>query len=200
MLEGELQPEQVAMKEMVRSAQKRDYSQWLDRHQVQLVQDLLDSRKSLLEAATGNTVTTPKLDTRLVSGGQMRRRVRKRYLDEITRIKREVGEAGLSSDDEGIDEQEWVQLPKEARREVEERLETPEQEGEEPLTQDMQPCFLSLLRELFLAGQGQRLSLGQLDRALLAWQNSPIAALNAWYQDCPEPQVGNWTENSRYRF
>ena len=50
-----------------------------------------------------------------------------------------------------------------------------------PLTQDMQPCFFSLLKDLLHQAPDQQLSLTQLESGVMIWQESPIAALNPWY-------------------
>ena len=200
LLEGDFSLERRAMKSIVREAQERDHKEWLDRHKVTLVQELLDSRKVLLEEVTGTQVTSPRIDTRLIgSGGLVRNRIRKRYLDEMTRIKKEVGEIGLSSDDED-DEEEKIDVLQDQlfKRESSAADYTNDDELSHTkgftqgpvLTQDLQPCFLALLREIFLASPGRSLSMNQLHHGVTTWQASPIAALNPWYQDCPDP--GGW--------
>jgi hypothetical protein len=234
-------PDNVAMKAMVRSAQKRNYEEWMENYHFKLVQEILDSRKIILEAATGNVVTTPKIDRkRSGKGGNMKSKIRKRYLDEIRRIKKEVGEDSLSSDDEDEKKSEDLtdprfpianmrllnedlspqhmkeNIPIEAEDTVDgvpaisqshaeaidlsftddlNKSQTPgspfqgrfEQEfPQSSLTLNMQSCFLSLLRDLFLSGIEGRLTIPLLDQALLQWQESPIAALNSWYQDCKD--------------
>ena len=197
LLEGDFSLERRAMKSIVREARERDHGEWLERHRMLLVQELLDSRKILLEEATGTQVTSPRIDARLAgAGGLVRQRVRKRYLDEVTRIKREVGEIGLSSDDEDCEEdrddpQMKIKLSKSSAAELTQDSELSSTKGfshganlsQGPaLTQDLQPCFLALLRELFLASPSQCLSMDQLDQGVATWQASPIAALNPWYQ------------------
>ena len=44
LLEGDFSLERRAMKSIVREAQERDHKEWLERHKVTLVQELLDSR------------------------------------------------------------------------------------------------------------------------------------------------------------
>ena len=89
------------MKEMILDAQKRNYHQWMDKYQFEIAQKCLDSRKKLLESASGTIVTVPKIDQgRVMKGGNMREKIGKRYKDEISRIKLEMGEEGFSSDDE----------------------------------------------------------------------------------------------------
>ena len=195
LLEGEFSQERRAMKSIVKEARERDHSEWLERHRLLLVQELLDSRKILLEEATGTQVTSPRIDTRLAgTGGLVRQRVRKRYLDEVTRIKREVGEMGLSSDDEDCEEDRddpQMKMALSSAAELTQDSESSLTKGfshganlsQGPaLTQDLQPCFLALLRELFLASPTQCLSMDQLDQGVATWQASPIAALNPWYQ------------------
>ena len=199
LLEGDFSLERRAMKSIVREGRERDHCEWLERHRMLLVQELLDSRKLLLEEATGTQVTSPRIDTRLAgAGGLVRQRVRKRYLDEVTRIKREVGEMGLSSDDEDCEEDRddslhGQQINKElsSAAELTHDPELSQAKGlnhgaslsQGPLlTQDLQPCFLALLRELFLASPTQCLSMDQLEQGVSTWQASPIAALNPWYQ------------------
>lgn len=208
LLAGDYFPDNVEMKGIIRNAQKRNYEEWMENYHYSLVQDILDSRKSLLEVATGNVVTTPKIERkRGPRGGSMKQKIRKRYLDEITRIKREVGEEGLSSDDEGyispkVKEVKLEPTPQ-ARNDalIVAKIE-PEDvkpilaedfQVETPLTQDMQPCFMSLLRDLFMQGLGHQLTMPQLDQALTVWQESPIAALNPWYPDCTDPN--GWRSN-----
>jgi len=208
LLAGDYFPDNVEMKKIVRAAQKRNYEEWMENHHYTLVQDILDSRKSLLEVATGNVVTTPKIERkRGPRGGNMRQKIKKRYLDELSRIKREVGEEGLSSDDEGyispnvpeikpnISSQ-TVNLNSNEHKVEAENIKHDSNgdfAAETPLTQDMQPCFMSLLRDLFLQGQDYQLTMLQLNQALSAWQESPIAALNPWYQDCSDPN--GWKSN-----
>ena len=136
----------------------------------------------------------------------MKQKIRKRYLDEITRIKREVGEEGLSSDDEGYISPKIKEPKLETSLKVEDTPSLSKTESEDikpflsedlkvetPLTQDMQPCFMSLLRDLFMQGLGHQLTMPQLDQALTVWQESPIAALNPWYPDCTDPN--GWRAN-----
>ena len=195
LLEGDFSLERRAMKSIVREARERDHREWLERHRMLLVQELLDSRKILLEEATGTQVTSPRIDTRLAgAGGLVRQRVRKRYLDEVTRIKREIGEIGLSSDDEDCDEDQdqslhdqQMKIELSSTAELTQDSELSMAKGTNSsqgpvLTQDLQPCFLALLRELFLASPTQCLSMDQLDQGVTTWQASPIAALNPWYQ------------------
>eukprot|EP00092_Neocalanus_flemingeri_P094512 GFUD01120196.1.p1 GENE.GFUD01120196.1~~GFUD01120196.1.p1 ORF type:complete len:859 (-),score=207.49 GFUD01120196.1:242-2818(-) len=208
LLSGDYFPDNVEMKEIVQSAQKRNYEEWMENYHYTLVQDILDSRKSLLEVATGNVVTTPKIERkRGPRGGNMKQKIKKRYLDEITRIKREVGEDGLSSDDEGYISPKVKEVKVEAslkpstdipipmKSESEDFKLMPAEEFlvETPLTQDMQPCFMSLLRDLFMQGSGHQLTMPQLDQSLTVWQESPIAALNPWYQECSDPN--GWRSN-----
>jgi len=207
LLAGDYFPDNVEMKKIVQNAQKRNYEEWMENYHYALVQDILDSRKSLLEVATGNVVTTPKIERkRGPRGGNMKQKIRKRYLDEITRIKREVGEEGLSSDDEGYISPKIKDPKLETSFKVEDVPLTSKTESEDvkpfhsedlkvetPLTQDMQPCFMSLLRDLFMQGLGHQLTMPQLDQALTVWQESPIAALNAWYPDCTDPN--GWRAN-----
>ena len=215
LLEGDFSQERRAMKSIVREAQERDHREWLGRHRIMLVQQLLDSRKVLLEEATGTQVTSPRIDTKLV-GGHVRRRIRRRYLDEVTRIKREVDEIGLSSDDEECEEDQEEFLHEEHMKNVE-LTQDPELSQTKGfshgvnlspgpvLTQDLQPCYFALLRDLFLASPTHCMSMDQLQRGVATWQASPIAALNPWYQvsfkilafflrcileDCPDP--GGW--------
>jgi len=204
---GDYFPDNVEMKKIVKNAQKRNYEEWMENYHYTLVQDILDSRKSLLELATGNVVTTPKIERkRGPRGGNMKQKVRKRYLDEITRIKREVGEEGLSSDDEGYISPKVKEVKLEPSEISDSTTLTAKIEPEDvkpllaedfqvetPLTQDMQPCFMSLLRDLFLQGLGHQLTMPQLDQSLTVWQDSPIAALNPWYPDCTDPN--GWRSN-----
>jgi len=207
LLAGDYFPDNVEMKNIVKNAQKRNYEEWMENYHYALVQDILDSRKSLLEVATGNVVTTPKIERkRGPRGGNMKQKIRKRYLDEITRIKREVGEEGLSSDDEGYISPKIKEPKLETSLKVEDTPSLSKTESEDikpflsedlkvetPLTQDMQPCFMSLLRDLFMQGLGHQLTMPQLDQALTVWQESPIAALNPWYPDCTDPN--GWRAN-----
>ena len=99
--EGEYAPENAGMKEMILDAQKRNYHEWMDKYQFDIAQKCLDSRKKLLESASGTIVTVPKIDQgRVMKGGNMREKIGKRYKDEISRIKLEMGEEGFSSEDE----------------------------------------------------------------------------------------------------
>ena len=177
--------------------------------------------------------TIPRIDR--VDRGGVRAGVRARYLEEIRRIKREVGEEGLSSDDEegegggsagegglrevggGLrsvggsvrevvgsileEESEEVEGDKEEAEGSREEVEVRREEGGG--REDLQPCFLALVRELFLGAPGLRLTLDQVlvppspcphpaltltltlpllqvERGLEAWQAGPIAALNPW--------------------
>jgi len=208
LLAGDYFPDNVEMKEIVKSAQKRNYEEWMENYHYSLVQEILDSRKSLLEVATGSVVTTPKIERkRGPKGGNMKQKIRKRYLDEITRIKREVGEEGLSSDDEGYISPKVKEIKIEQATQPNNATEvTPKIEPEDikpvlpedfqtetPLTQDMQPCFMSLLRDLFLQGPDHQLTMPQLDQSLTVWQESPIAALNPWYNQCTDSN--GWRAN-----
>ena len=112
----------------------------------------------------------------------------------MTRIKREIGEIGLSSDDEDCDEDQdqslhdqQMKIELSSTAELTQDSELSMAKGTNSsqgpvLTQDLQPCFLALLRELFLASPTQCLSMDQLDQGVTTWQASPIAALNPWYQ------------------
>lgn len=206
LLAGDHQPEAAAMKEMVRSAQRRDYAEWLDRHQMVMVQELLEGRSRLIEAATGNVVMAPKLDTTVQgAGGQMAARVRRRYLEEVSRIKREVGEEGISSDDEEYEEYEKQDeiIPAKVAKVDEEQMHEEDGEegtGYEGAGQDLQPCFLSLLQQLFMTSPSLTTTLSQLDSSLASWQSSPIAALNSWYEECPDPQGWRATLHSAVAF
>ena len=208
LLTGDYFPDNVEMKEIVQSAQKRNYEEWMENYHYTLVQDILDSRKSLLEVATGSVVTSPKIERkRGPRGGNMKQKIRKRYLDEITRIKREVGEEGLSSDDEGYISPKVKEIkvePSPQTDTVSPVITKSEPEDfkpvlaedfqvQTPLTQDMQPCFMTLLRDLFMQGQGHQLTMPQLDQALTVWQESPLAPLNPWYQECSDPN--GWRSN-----
>ena len=123
-------------------------------------------------------------------------KIRKRYLEEISRIKREIGEEGFSSDDEEYICPKVVayQPPAEVKmEEVKPEVVEPVPSDEKtlldtaaPLTQDMQPCFFSLVRDIFCQSQEKRLRLSQVEAGVKAWQESPIAPLNPWYSDCAD--------------
>ena len=185
LLAGDYYPENADMKGMVRTAQRRNFDEWLENYQFEIAQKCLNSRKKHLEAATGNLVTVPKIEKkRGQKGGNVGMKIRKRYLEEISRIKREIGEEGFSSDDEEYicpKVEEYQPPPVVKMEEVK-----PEVVEAVPLTQDMQPCFFSLLRDIFSGSQERRLRLGQLEAGVKAWQESPIAPLNPWYSDSPD--------------
>ena len=93
LLAGDYYPENADMKKMVMTAQRRNFDEWMDNYQFEIAQKCLNSRKKHLEAATGNIVTVPKIEKkRGQRGGNVGVKVRKRYLEEISRIKREIGE------------------------------------------------------------------------------------------------------------
>jgi len=192
LLQGEYAPENAGMKEMILDAQKRNYHQWMDKYQFDIAQKCLDSRKKLLESASGTIVTVPKIDQgRVMKGGNMREKIGKRYKDEISRIKLEMGEEGFSSDDEEDEfhsaNEDNTELLLEGVGTQSDEMEVEKQEPtimdvvDTPLTQDMQPCFFSLLKDLLHQAPDQQLSLTQLESGVMIWQESPIAALNPWY-------------------
>ena len=152
LLAGDYYPENADMKGMVRTAQRRNFDEWLENYQFEIAQKCLNSRKKHLEAATGNLVTVPKIEKkRGQKGGNVGMKIRKRYLEEISRIKREIGEEGFSSDDEEYicpKVEEYQPPPVVKMEEVK-----PEVVEAVPLTQDMQPCFFSLLRDIFSGSQ-----------------------------------------------
>lgn len=103
---GDYLPDNFRMKALLRKAQKRNYDHNMEEYHYQLLQDVLESRKKHLEKISGATVSTPlcvlKLERKVVKlGKDMKGKVRKRYLDELSMIRREVGEDGSSSEDEG---------------------------------------------------------------------------------------------------
>ena len=166
LVNGDYLPENVEMKAMVATAQRRNFEEWLENYQFDIAQKCLDSRKKHLEAATGNIVTVPKIDRKHggAKGGNMQEKISKRYMEEISRIKREIGEDGFSSDDEEFFNPKIPQYipakePEETLYHQNGHLEELQLEeiGDNhidagvhaPLTQDMQPCFFSLLRDLF---------------------------------------------------
>ena len=202
LLAGDYYPENADMKRMIITAQRRNFDEWMDNYHFEIAQKCLNSRKKHLEAATGNIVTVPKIEKkRGQRGGNVGLKVRKRYLEEISRIKREVGEEGFSSDDEEfispkvIEYKPEPEVKTEVKTEAVETVEAVESLLESsivfddlpgPLTQDMQPCFFSLLRDIFCQCEDRRLSLAQLEAGVKAWQESPIAPLNAWYSQAPD--------------
>ena len=177
LLAGDYFPENAEIKRLVLAGQRRDYDERMENHHYEVLQKILESRKGLLEAATGTVITAPKLERKRGRGGaNMRTKIKKRYKEELSRIKKEVGEEGLSSDEE---QETAVPPPPPALLHLSELESERAGAGEPPLTQDIQPCFLSLLRDLFLQSDCG-LSPAQLDAALVLWQDSPIAALNPW--------------------
>ena len=188
LLAGDYYPENADMKKMVMTAQRRNFDEWMDNYQFEIAQKCLNSRKKHLEAATGNIVTVPKIEKkRGQRGGNVGVKVRKRYLEEISRIKREIGEDGFSSDDEELISPKVVEYKPEPEVDTAVKVEAaPVDDIPGLLTQDMQPCFFSLLREIFSGCEDRRLSLSQLEAGVKAWQESPIAPLNTWYSQSPD--------------
>ena len=195
LLAGDYYPENADMKKLVITAQKRNFDEWMDNYQFEIAQKCLNSRKKHLEAATGNIVTVPKIEKkRSQKGGNVGQKIRKRYLEEISRIKREIGEEGFSSDDEEFITPKVVEYKPKVEREV--RTDTEEAVSIDdnivfddipaPMTQDMQPCFFSLLSDIFSQCPERKLSLAQLEAGVKAWQGSPIAPLNSWYSQSPD--------------
>ena len=197
LLAGDYFPENADMKGMVRTAQRRNFDEWLENYQFEIAQKCLNSRKKHLETATGNLVTVPKIEKkRGQKGGNVGMKIRKRYLEEISRIKREIGEEGFSSDDEEYicPKVEEYRPPTEVKmEEVKPEMVEPLASDENtlfdiatPLTQDMQPCFFSLLRDIFSQSPEKKVRLCQVEAGVKAWQESPIAPLTPWYSDCPD--------------
>ena len=121
----------------------------------------------------------------------------------MKRIRNTVGEEGLSSDDEELlnfckeSEKEIALIPEfpgntehraSSGKIVENFCNLDEEKMRSSLTQESQPSYFHLVRDLFLLGTEHRLSLPELDQALSVWQESPIAALNSWYSLCSDPR------------
>lgn len=183
LLRKEFSPESVEMNIMVKSAHRRNYSEWLDNYQFEIAQKCLNSRKKYLELATGNIVTVPKIERkRGAKGGNMSEKIQKRFRDELLRIKHELGDEGVSSDEEEQD----LTPPRPRKVVVEPFTDENDALSAEPimedvsLTQDIQPCFFSLLRDLFHQSPACSLSQSEVESGVAAWQNSPIAPLNPW--------------------
>ena len=193
LLNGEYTPENAEMRDMVVTAQKRNFDEWIENYQFEIAQKCLDSRKKHLETATGNIVTVPKIERkRGCRGGNMAEKIAKRYMEEIARIKHEMGEEGFSSDDEEYFHPKVAEYAAAADPATPGPVcngtsdHQPEEEVAEvaaplALTQDMQPCFFSLLRDLLLQSEVRRLPRAGLEAGVRQWQESPIAPLNPWY-------------------
>ena len=190
LMRREFSADNVQMNRLVREAKKRNFNQWLDNYQFEIAQKCLNSRKKHLEAATGNIVTVPKIERkRGARGGNMSVKIKRRIREEMMRIRQEVGEEGVSSDEDNDDD--CRPVISEPRRVVVEPFTLDENDsktGEEkpaddetPLTQDMQPCFLSLLSDLFHQSPDLSLSHAQLEAGVRSWETSPIAPLNTWF-------------------
>ena len=223
LLNGEYTPENAEMRDMVVTAQKRNFDEWIENYQFEIAQKCLDSRKKHLETATGNIVTVPKIERkRGCRGGNMAEKIAKRYMEEIARIKHEMGEEGFSSDDEEYFHPKVAEYAAAADPPAPGPVcngtsdHQPEEEVAEvaaplALTQDMQPCFFSLLRDLLLQSEARRLPRAGLEAGVRQWQESPIAPLNPWYGlaadwaehvasalsflsgACPSQEPGNFT-------
>jgi len=204
-LKGNYSPDRRRLKEYVRSAKLRDDK--IERHEYnfRLMSDVLKSRKTIMEETSGSTVSVPiavqKLEKQTLRlGAGMKHRTKRRYLEEIKRIKAALGEDGLSSDDEDIlkecqEHDVEVSLIPDAKSSIKSAVgvkeEKPASNIDEDkmrmsLTQECQQSYFHLISDLFMLGNlksanhGLR-TISELDSAMSVWQESPIAALNSWY-------------------
>ena len=179
LVNGDFSPENVEMKRLILRAKKRNYHQWIQNYQLETAQKCLNSRKKLLEAATGNLVTVPKIDQNK-SGGNLFEIASNRYKDELARIKQELGDDDISSDeDDNVTETKYGENGDDVSK-VEDIEDSVEMETVDK-PQEMQSCFFSLLRDLFHQCGDRELTLASVVSGVTDWCHSPIAPLNTWY-------------------
>ena len=187
--QGAYNPESCEIKELVLKAKKRDYKHRIERLQFATAQKCLNSRKKHLEALTGNIVTVPKIERkRGVKVSFTKERIAKRYCEEIERIRREVGGGEYSSDEEEQSVNDNNQQPPAGhwQKEIANNRDSNKDECMRALTQEIHNCFFALLRDLFLQRSDSSLTTDQLKHGVEMWQQSPIAALNSWYNQASE--------------
>ncbi|XP_023326447.1 nuclear factor related to kappa-B-binding protein-like isoform X2 [Eurytemora carolleeae] len=216
-LKGNLHPERKRMRQYVGQAKNREAKLQREEMQFRQMHDLLKSRKKLLEFTSGSSTSLPLTVQRMENhsiqlGGRMKVRVKRRYLEEMQRIKAEVGEEGLSSDDEQIirnvkeNEIKFNILPEfdpyiknststpksgksdSTTKEPSGPVNLDQEKMRSSLTQESQPSYFHLINDLFQLGTNNRLRITELDQGVSVWQESPIAALNSWYSLYPDPR------------
>jgi len=211
-LRGNFSPDRRKLCQYVRSAKNRESKLEMEDYQFRLMREVLKSRKQLLEKTSGSTVSIPlavqKMDNKTLNlSSRMRIRSRSLYLRDIRRIKSEVGEEGWSSDDEQIfkacqEGEKVISLipdidsadqnsglkEENSQSAAASAANLDEEKMRGSLTQESQPSYFHLIRDLFQLGTDFRLTTAELDQAMSVWQESPIAALNSWYSLCADPR------------
>lgn len=190
--QGSFSPESSEIKTFVLAAKKREHHHRIERLQFATAQKCLNSRKKHLEAITGNIVTVPKIERKRGSKvNSTKEKIAKRYCEEIERIRREVGDEEHSSDEDdqivpvnnlysgGPHWQKETVIDREKNNTV-------DTDGVTALMQETHNCFFSLIRDLFLQQSNSSLTVEQLKHGVEMWQQSPIAALNPWYNQATE--------------
>ena len=186
---GSYSPESSEIKHFVLAAKKREHYHRVERLQFTTAQKCLNSRKKHLEAITGNIVTVPKIERKRGNKiNSTKEKIAKRFCEEIERIRREVGDEENSSDDDDPNVREinlgsggdhWQ------KDTLNDRVKT-QTDCVTALTQETHNCFFSLLRDLFMQQPNGSLTVEQLKHGVEIWQQSPIAALNSWYNQANE--------------
>ena len=183
--QGSFSPESSEIRNFVLEAKKREHYHRIERLQFATAQKCLNSRKKHLEAITGNIVTVPKIERkRRNKVNSLKEKIAKRYCEEIERIRREVGDEDSSSDEEDQTVRN-VNHGSGWEKELNARLKA-DTECVTALTQETHTCFFSLLRDLFMQQSDSSLTVDQLKHRVELWQQSPIAALNPWYNQATE--------------
>jgi len=187
--QGSYSPESSEINHFVLAAKKREHYHRVERLQFATAQKCLNSRKKQLEAITGNIVTVPKIERkRGIKINSTMEKIAKRYCEEIERIRREVCDEEDSSDEDDPTVRD-INLGSGGDHSQKETLNDRVKNHTDyvtALTQETHNCFFSLLRDLFMHQSNGSLTLGQLQHGVEMWQQSPIAALNSWYNQATE--------------
>ena len=161
LVQGEFSPENVEMKSLILSAKKRNYHQWIQNYQLETAQKCLNSRKKLLEATTGNLVTVPKIDQNK-SGGNLYEVASNRYKDELARIKQELGDDDVSSDEEDFYDTETDTKHDIIDKDVTTQVVNDDIMESVDQPQEMQSCFFSLLQDIFHRTSNKSMTLANI--------------------------------------
>lgn len=119
---GYYRPDICRMRALLKKAHYRHYKQQQRRYYYHLLKSILISRHKLLESASrGGPGTIPRSEKMPVPPPRpsaVQQRVRRRYFQELTAVREEVGESELSSEDENYPEGPPLGLNKKQRRQL----------------------------------------------------------------------------------
>jgi len=191
-LNGKYYPEYVLMQRAVRNAKRRDKEIQIEEYQFRLMHDLLVSRKSLLEATSGNSVSVPlavqKLEKQTITlGSSVQHRSSRRYIEEVHDVKNQVEEYDVSSDDEYCalqcqDHGKQLKISDEVPlNQIKEENKLFQDNKKILLKQETHVSYFHLICDLFECSPNKRMILSEVETAVSNWQESPIAGLNSWY-------------------